>query len=155
MELQVPIPCRNLENKVTVTRLSLKDFLHDWLNHPKIEFEPREAHAQFTIPMYGRFIDEISCNVFYEPIILASNGTGAWFIIGKSLQTVAMINYFFKANAFHRDDDWMKGVLHDVESLNDVDVEWMLSRKMTLVVYENLDGTELHALRTCPAVLER
>lgn len=126
---------RNLENKVTVSRISLRRFAEDWLDHDaKVTSIP---DAQIDNDISEEIMKDISCNRFHEPIIIMYGGYDdmglrQFEIINTSMQNVRIIDRFLNEM---------------LTSLEDVDQEWILSRKLTLVIYEDLNEEEAVIVR--------
>jgi hypothetical protein len=130
-----PKSYRNIENKVTVSRISLRRFAEDWLDHDaKVTSIP---DAQIEKNSSELIMKDIACNRFHDPIIILYGGYNDlglrhFEIIDTSMQNVRIIDQFLNDT---------------LSSLDDVDQEWILSRKLTLVVYEDLNEDETIIVR--------
>jgi hypothetical protein len=136
---------RNLQSKLTSLELPFYIFIQDWLMNEKRHLTADVNHF-LSIRERNEIIQDISLNTQWTPIILYNDGYD-----DDGLQIFQIIHgskVVDAISAFINDDDTDTTELIKYNKLGSVDTDWIDSRKLRVMIYDNLTDAEKAVLLT-------
>lgn len=132
MKLIPTKPFQNLQNKTITLDMTVNMFIDDWINHRK----KRLVNGVLTDDDQHKLLQEISLNIgCWTPIVLTNNR----LVDDEGVETYQIIHGSSLLNTLI---DFKEGKFE----LSCEERDWIRSRKIRVIVYDNLTSDESEAL---------
>lgn len=134
---------RNLQSKANSLDMPFHMFAQDWVMNEQRSLSAGIDH-ELTIAERNEIIQTISLNLYWDPIILMNagyddEGLQSFIIVRGSKVVQAIIGFL-------NDDNSNTPELIVYSELEQTDTDWIDSRKLRVIIYENLTQDEKSAL---------
>lgn len=136
---------RNLQSKLTNLDLPFYIFTQDWLMNEQRCLTADVDHF-LSVHERNEIIQSISFNIHWTPIILFNDGYDDNGV--QTFQVIRGSKVIEAITGFLDDENTDTSGLITYSKLGPVDAEWIDSRKLRVMIYDNLTNTEKSVLLT-------